>query len=189
MGSERFEKSIAEWYEKRGEPSDYLNLEIANPQILKSPIGETYCFAKAGADHQFHSKEKQLNFLADCSVLTLKNLDTIWDRQNLFTRVSLRHIYKIQEIISDQGEQILDLQLQVQRLQQQVKNFQEVQAAHPPLTKEEVLQLVTTIAAQPKLVEEEALRLTANLEKQVSQVKHQLNEVSDLVNKVRTLLG
>ena len=112
--------------------------------------------------------------LSEAATVTNKhlasNISVVYDRLNLFSRVSLKNFKQIQE-------QIHSLDHKIQKLEQNLKNLTILFTENHPLTVSEVKVLVSEIAKQPKLVETEALKIAEELNQKLNRVEAVLKKV------------
>lgn len=140
-------------------------------------------FERSIEDWYAHSRTVNLEYLnLEVSKPSLShlshNLDVIYDRLSLHSKVSVSEYHKLLELLSDIHQSQSSFQRKIQKELQQLQALVESQR---PLTKLEVQSLVSEIAQQPKLVEKEALRLTSNLDNQVQRIEHLIKEVKHLI--------
>ena len=110
------------------------------------------------------------------------NINCIYDRLQLFAKVSLKYFHSIQNI----ENRLVACETKIQKFQKEsTKNLKQLSTEIrdiKPLTKKEVRELVQEIAQQPKLVEEEALKISED-------VKKQLQKVEDLLHQIKSLIS
>jgi Protein of unknown function (DUF1319) len=143
--AKRFEESVQKWYD---------TARTANLEYL-----------------DLAEKPKTRDYLETIN----NNTSVIYDRLNLFTRISLKHFHKIHE----ENE---NLKNQIQKLKKLVtQQGQKIESLQQPLTKKEVRTLVVEIAQQPKLVEEQALKLTSDLEHKLVRIEKLLHDLKEYI--------
>lgn len=160
--SKRFEESLKEYFDKRPK-LEYLNLEIRESSLLKTQGIEHYCF-HSEKHHKFHTEDPQLNFISDLSLACLYNLETNFDRSNLFAKVSLKHFYILEERLATLENRFLNLEKSL--LQSKIlKHIQNLP------TKIEFSEQIATIFDHPKKIEEKAITLTQELDRKIDKVE------------------
>jgi Protein of unknown function (DUF1319) len=143
--AKRFEESVQKWYD---------TTRTANLKYL-----------------DLAEKPKTRDYLETIN----NNTAVIYDRLNLFTRISLKHFHEIHE----ENE---NLKNQIQKLKKLViQQGQKIESLQQPLTKEEMRTLVVEIAQQPKLVEEQALKLTSDLEHKLVRIEKLLHDLKEYI--------
>ncbi|QBB68758.1 hypothetical protein QKM20_gp1 [Epiphyllum badnavirus 1] len=168
--SARFEAAIQEWYSKRSDSLDALDLALPKPKLLQ--LGPTVlpCFG-THQSHSLNSTKPIINSLVDLSLANLYNLSAFHDQANLAARVEIKHFHTLLEGVSRIEQSLEAVEGKVHRLEQEVGALKSGYLSHQPLTKGQVKALVLEIAKQPKLIEEEALKLTEELRQQIADVR------------------
>lgn len=117
--------------------------------------------------------------LAESEKVTLKhinhNLTVVYDRSQLFSRVSIKNFKSLQE-------SVLSLENRVTALEQSHKNLIKLFTENRPLTRSEVHTLVSEISKQPKAIEAQALQVSEELNRKIDRVEKLLHKVEKWVS-------
>lgn len=166
--SQQFEESIIRYFDKRPR-LEYLNLEVRTSSLLKTQGVQHYCFSSA-RPHKFHTDDPQLNLLSDLSLACLYNLETSFDRNNLFAKVTLKHFHTLGERVTKLENLFLNLErsLNYQKIVKQIHNLP---------TRTEFSEQLATIFDHPKKIEEKATALTQELDRKIDRVERLCQEL------------
>ena len=168
--SERFEKSIQDWYNTRSADLEYLNLEIPKSTLFETKeVEQFYCFHKNKVRHQSFSENPQLNYISDNIVCLVSNNRKFFEQVNIGSKVEIKHLYQIHQTLEKHENHIEVLKKNQKLIINKITQLTQEIDHHKPLTKKQVYELVEEIAKQPKLVEAEALKLILELHIQPSQ--------------------
>lgn len=132
-------------------------------------------FEQAVQDWYDKSRTANLSYLNLETKPTLpqlaNNLDVVYDRLNLLSRVSLKQHYKLLSHFEKQTEEIRQLQRTQKAILEAIAVIQKELISQKPLTSTEVKNLTQELVKLPKLIEQQTSDLLKSVKAQVDKVE------------------